>query len=230
MLRRPFPPPSRPLSTPPLTVFFYWVLRSLLGALFRIEVKWVGAPPSRGRYILIANHISRFDPLLLLATFPLRPRIWFLAAAERTITVPWRRAILARAGGVIPIFEHSPGSGRRALRDAERVLKAGGVVGIFPEGRVGREEGRLQPVHPGAATLALRNGTPILPVWIAGARRVYWRCQIQIVVGHPFWPPAGVPPAASTASLTGALNQARALAAPVAAPEHPPGLWLNKLL
>lgn len=225
-------PPAlrRPLATPPLVVAAYWLLRSLLGLLFRIRVQGAGQIPAAGPYILIANHLSPFDPLLLIAAFPLRPRIWFLAAASRTVAVGWRRHTLGVLGGIIPIYERSPRSGRRALRDAEAVLAAGGVVGIFPEGRLGQEEGRLQPVHPGAALLSLRTGAPIVPVWLAGTRRLWWRKPVQMVVGPPFWPPAGVPRAAATAALSGALKELRARVQPVPEPPNPPGLWINKLL
>ena len=219
----------RPQATPPFTVLAFFLLHGLLRLLFRVDVRGRGLVPP-GPFVLVANHLSQFDPLLLITAFPLKPRVWFLAAAERTLGVGWRRTLLLRTGGIIPIYARNPRSGRRALHDAERVLAAGGVVGIFPEGRIGPEEGRLQPVHPGAAQLSLRTGVPMLPVWMAGTRRVWWRKRIQVIIGAPFYPPAGVPREAATASLSGALELVRAQAEPEPEPAQPPGLWINNLL
>lgn len=230
MPHRTFTDRDRLLGTPIHVRLIHWILRSLLQLLFRLEIKGTAHLPASGGFVLVANHISRFDPLLLLATLPLRPRIWFLAAAQHTVALPWRRRFLRVSGGIIPIYERNPRSGRRALRDAMLVIHGGGVVGIFPEGRVGNAEGVLQPLKPGAALLALRTGAPVVPVWIAGARRVYWRKPIQIIIGKPLTFSDGITRDAAVARIQEELLVCREQTAPVPEPEHARGLWLNRLL
>jgi 1-acyl-sn-glycerol-3-phosphate acyltransferase len=225
-----FRPPPDPLKASIIVVLAHGILRLLFRLFLRIEVKGAASLPKEGPYILIANHLSRFDPLLIIAAFPLRPRMWFLAAAGPTIAVPWRRMILRVLGGIIPIYEKNRRSGKVALRRAESILAANGILGIFPEGQVGREEWRLQPVRPGAASISMRLGVPIIPVWIAGPQRLFWHKRVQIVVGDPFYPPLGVSREASTASLSAALLSCRTQVEPWLEPESPPGLWINKLL
>jgi 1-acyl-sn-glycerol-3-phosphate acyltransferase len=67
--------------------------------------------------------------------------------------------------GSIPIELTRPDPG--AIRRALRILEAGGVVGIFPEGPFGRE-GRLVRGQPGVALIALRAGVPVVPAAILG--------------------------------------------------------------
>jgi len=225
-----FRPPHDPLKASLIVVLAHSILRFLFWLFLRVEVKGLSSLPKEGPYILIANHLSRFDPLLLITAFPLKPRIWFLAAAGPTIDVPWRGMILRTLGGIIPIYERNRRSGKVALRRAESILRANGILGIFPEGQLGREEWRLQPVRPGASAISMRLGVPIVPIWIAGPQRLFWRKRVQIVVGDPFFPPLGVSREASTASLSAALLTCRTQVEPWLEPENPPGLWINKLL
>ncbi|MEC8251757.1 MAG: lysophospholipid acyltransferase family protein [Planctomycetota bacterium] len=154
------------LSTPPprWDNVLFWVFRAALGCFLRLYFRFQveGAPPRSGGYVLAANHASFLDPLVLGCS--VRRRVIYLM----TETV-WRSA---RAGWffrwnrTIPLSAR--GGNRDALRAARAVLKQQRVVGIFPEGGVSRD-GKLMLGSPGAVSLVLNEGLPIVPVGILGA-------------------------------------------------------------
>jgi 1-acyl-sn-glycerol-3-phosphate acyltransferase len=124
-------------------------------------------PPREGGYLLVANHLSYADPavVMLAAGRPVR----FLMT-EDFYDLPglrwffrWMRALRVREAG----------SNLESLREAREALRAGDVVGLFPEGRLS-PDGRMGPGRPGAAALASLAGAPIVPMRIRGAYDV-WR-------------------------------------------------------
>ncbi len=120
--------------------------------------------PRRGAAILISNHISGLDPLLLQSTTP-RLITWMMAREYYEIAaMGW----IFRRSGMIPTSRN--GRDMAAMRSALRVLGQGGVVGIFPEGRIETEK-RLLPFHLGVALLAMRSGVPVYPACLEGAQR-----------------------------------------------------------
>ena len=135
---------------------------------FRFRVEGVAHVPAAGPCILAANHVSYVDPIVLAMACP-RP-VRFIVDREQyeRPLVSW----VARRTGAIPV-ENGPrdlGSLRRAIQ----ALRAGSVLGIFPEG--GRSaDGALKPAKPGATLLALRAGVPLVPAAIVGAFAAYSR-------------------------------------------------------
>jgi 1-acyl-sn-glycerol-3-phosphate acyltransferase len=145
--------------------------------------------PRSGPVILIANHTCSADPAFLLASSP-RPISFLLA--EEYIRLPVISGIL-RFLRCVPVQRN--GRDLAAMRSALQRLKAGGVLGIFPEGGLSNA-GRGQPrrFKAGAVLLALRGGVPVLPVLILGgpqSRHVLdaWllpsRRKTRIIFGAP---------------------------------------------
>ncbi len=123
--------------------------------------------PTAGPAIVVANHLSFFDSVLLLFALP-RP-VSVLGKAEytdRRIT-KW----LFCGAGMIPIRRQSPGDLGHAFAQVGDVLGRGEVVGLFPEGTRSRD-GLLHRGHSGAAHLALTTGAPIVPLGIIGTDRI----------------------------------------------------------
>lgn len=127
----------------------------------RLQVQGVELPPTGGA-LLVANHVSGLDPLLLLAATrrPLR----FLIAQEEYER--WWLRWLLRAMGCIPVEAARP---HRALSAAERVLAQGEVVALFPQGGI-FPPGPIAQLKRGVALLARRAQVPVVAVHIAGVR------------------------------------------------------------
>ena len=71
------------------------------------------------------------------------------------------------------------------------VFSAGGVLGIFAEGRVGFRESGLLALEDGAAAFALASGVPILPCAIVGSTTLWFRKRLVVRFGDPI-PTAGL--------------------------------------
>jgi 1-acyl-sn-glycerol-3-phosphate acyltransferase len=117
--------------------------------------------PEVGGVILASNHIGIIDGPLL-AVFSPRP----VHALTKQEMFEGRLGRFLRASGQIPLdrFHADPG----AIRSCLRVVRDGGVAGIFPEGT--RGDGELHRFHHGAAYLALVTGLPVVPVTMIGTR------------------------------------------------------------
>lgn len=144
--------------------------------------------PRQGPLIVVANHLSAVDPELLAAFFP-RPVHWMAKQEifDHPLTGP-----IARLYGAFPVRRFE--ADLAALRKAMQILTQGQVIGIFPEGHRSAS-GRLQPLQPGAALIALRSGAPIVPVGIVGTEAIkvpqlFWqplsRPHLGIIIGDPF--------------------------------------------
>ncbi|HEY3367899.1 MAG TPA: lysophospholipid acyltransferase family protein [Symbiobacteriaceae bacterium] len=183
-----------------------WIGRSLLLALFRLDVEGLDRLPAAGGYVLICNHLSWIDGLVVLASLPAEPRIHLLAAAEYTVAGPWPMRLLVRlVGGVIPVDRQSHKGDRAAVVQALRVLKGGGVLGIFPEGRTGEAEGQLLPFKEGAASFAARTGSLVQVVALSGTLELCYRRWIRLRVGPLLEPLPGESQAAMLARMAEAL-------------------------
>ncbi len=140
-------------------------VRGYARVFHRLRVKAaerIPATRSPGPLIVVANHASGADPLLIQAACPFEIT-WIMGA---DMAHPWLGA-LWRSAGVITV-DRKNASGF-PLREALRALRDGRVLGIFPEGRIARPARRLQPFHPGASLLIERSGAPVLPFLITGA-------------------------------------------------------------
>ena len=134
-----------------------WLIRRR----WRITVHHARLVPPTGGVLLAANHVGLIDGPLLAAYAP-RP----VHALTKSEMFDGRAGGFLRATGQIPLDRFAPDPG--AIRSSLRVIRDGGVVGIFPEGT--RSSGELDRFHHGAAYLALVTGAPVLPVTLIGTR------------------------------------------------------------
>jgi 1-acyl-sn-glycerol-3-phosphate acyltransferase len=119
-------------------------------------------PPGQGA-VIICNHRSSLDPSFVALTVP-RVVHW-LVAREYCEFLLFRR--LLRLCGSIPT--NRGGVDTAATKAAIRIVEQGGLVGLFPEGRINRTGQTLLPGHPGAAMIALKTRAPVVPCYIRGA-------------------------------------------------------------
>jgi 1-acyl-sn-glycerol-3-phosphate acyltransferase len=161
----------------------------LLRGLFDLRVTGVERLPAAGPFILAANHHNYLDGVVLGVAVP-RP-IAFLVMPRVFRATPLHPPFHRRIGS-IPVTLERPDPG--AIKRVLRVLDAGRVVGIFPEGPFSRD-GRLVRGRPGAAMVALRAGAPVVPAAIEGTyealhgRRFYLprRRPLSVRFGEPLY-------------------------------------------
>src|SRR5512143_3076603 len=96
-------------------------------------------------------------------------RITFVGTGE--YKDDWKTQFLFPAMGMIPIDRGGGSASERALNAAARVLDRGELFGIYPEGTRSRD-GVLHKGHTGAARLAIRTGSPIVPIGLQGTAEV----------------------------------------------------------
>ncbi|MBD0024351.1 1-acyl-sn-glycerol-3-phosphate acyltransferase [Gordonia pseudamarae] len=132
--------------------------------IVRVRVVNRDVVPASGPVILASNHISMLDGVFLWGA--LRRRAQAIAMAEL-----WKWPIvgfLVTKADFIPVRRGDAASGNDALARMENALRHGGAVIIYPEGRV-VPPGESVRFKPGAAVLAFRTRTPIIPVKIVGS-------------------------------------------------------------
>jgi len=162
------------------------VVRAVLRCYLRLAVEGTGHMPA-GAALLVANHPSALDPVLIAAALP--RRAVFMGAAEFLTwpVVGW----VMRAYGVVPVQRWRVDAA--AIREAVRVLRAGGLLVIFPEGRVAPSGG---PLRPGAGLLAAAAQVPVVPVAVVGSSRALplgrylpRPVPVRVCIGPPLPPP-----------------------------------------
>lgn len=169
-------------------VAFYWwattTLRGLLWLVARWEVRGREHVPMEGPLIVVANHLNNTDPPILASGIA-RRRIRYMAKIE---LFKYPLGIIIRLFGAFPVRRFDADVG--AMLNAERILRHGGVLGMFPEGTRSRT-GYLGRPHPGTALIALRTGATVLPCAITGTEQirspfvVLRRPRITITIGTP---------------------------------------------
>ena len=136
--------------------------------------------PRSGPYIMVSNHVNWKDPPVIefLLGIPIR----FMAKIE-AFGMFFLGGLL-RGIGCFPVRRGE--SDRRAIVTCLQVLRAGNVLGFFPEGTRSRT-GAMARAHPGIAFLAAKSGVPIVPVGVTGTvgARLF-RSNIEARVGPPF--------------------------------------------
>jgi len=146
------------------------ILRVAAACTTRVTVEGLENIPQSGPVLIICNHCSNADGMLLLAyVVPAlgRPMGWLgKAEALRWPIFGWG----LRHNGVFGVRR---GAGDlEAFKLAKSVLDDGGVLTIFPEG-TRSPSGTMQEAKEGAGVLAVRSGAPILPIAITGSQR-FW--------------------------------------------------------
>ena len=131
---------------------------------FRQKVTGQENIPQDGLFIIVANHSSLLDPVILGVS--VKPKVIFVAAAY-LFKIGWLGYMLRKFNS-IPVQREND---IKAIKRSLIILQQGGILGIFPEGGVDRQKDDL-PIKAGAAYLATKVGVPIVPIKIKGADKV----------------------------------------------------------
>jgi 1-acyl-sn-glycerol-3-phosphate acyltransferase len=192
--------------------------RLLVRLLFDLRVSglddWPPAP-----FCLVVNHHNGWDPMLVLAASPRQPRITWFGPKEADFSRGFKNRMMAFFGGVVP-YHPDRTTLTSAVRSVRRVFAAGGVLGIFAEGRVGFREAELLPFEDGAVAFAASSAVPIVPAAIVGSTFLWFRRRVEIRFGPPI-PTAGIRSRQARDALEVDLRQAYRDLLPPAEPELP---------
>ncbi|HET8539191.1 MAG TPA: lysophospholipid acyltransferase family protein [Anaeromyxobacter sp.] len=134
----------------------------VMNPLWRLRVEGRGKLPWRGAAVLVANHLSMLDILVVYALF--RPFKW-VAKADlfRIPFVGWNMWL----NDYVPLWRGHPDSIRRMMERCRVHLARGTPMLLFPEGTRSRD-GRLQAFKDGAFRLAVEAGCPVIPIVVTG--------------------------------------------------------------
>lgn len=140
-----------------------------------------------GGYIVAGlPHRTWIDPFLPWGWLPAEPRLVLFGDARTMARSPFRRWVVRRVGGILPIPSHGgPRSFATHLAAAGEVIAAGGVFCLFPESGFPSPVERSRPIAPGLGYLALRTGAPIVPVVIGGNHELYLGRRLVLRVLPP---------------------------------------------
>jgi 1-acyl-sn-glycerol-3-phosphate acyltransferase len=185
--------------------FIVWML---IHTVYRLEKSGLERIPDEGPALIVANHVSFVDALVISAACP-RP-IRFVMD-HRIFRLPVL-AFVFRTSRAIPIAsaKEDPAMMERAFEEVAQALRAGDLVAIFPEGRI-TDSGEMYPFRPGVKRILEATPVPVVPVSLRGlwgsffsrkdgaamtrpSRLMPFR-RIGLAVGDP------VPPAQATPEL-----------------------------
>lgn len=181
-----------------------FLARHLFRPVGRLDVHGRENVPKSGSFLLLANHESILDPILIQAVCPRPVHTMAKSTQFASPFMGW----LMRAVKSFPVrrYQVDPQSVRMVLRRLEQ----GEPVGIYPEGERSWD-GRLQEPRRGTIRLVLRAGVPIVPCTISGSYDVWPRWDRRVRRGHiriDFGMPFRLPPAPDRAAREAALPAA----------------------
>jgi acyl-[acyl-carrier-protein]-phospholipid O-acyltransferase/long-chain-fatty-acid--[acyl-carrier-protein] ligase len=170
-------------------------LLALTRAGFRIQITGSENLPTSGGALIVSNHASYADALLIAGATSRQVRflMW-----EPLCRKPWLRPV-CQLFRTIPLPERAPKESLRALRTARQELEAGGLICIFPEGAIASSP-HVQPFQRGVEYLMRGEQTvPVIPVYLEGlwghplsraphrakGLRAWFRRPVTISIGKP---------------------------------------------
>jgi len=188
------PPSGKPLGTNSWFRFGAAILKPILNLI--VKKDWRGGEklPQSGPAIVVCNHLSYLDPLTFTHFLYNNGRAPRYLGKESVFRVPIVGRVI-RGAGQIPVSRESKDA-VKGLEHAIAVLKAGHLLGVYPEGTLTRDE-NLWPMRAktGVARLALMTGAPVYPCASWGPEKVippyskkiklFPRTRVSIMMGEP---------------------------------------------
>lgn len=158
---------------------FYRLVKGLaatiMKTLYKIEVVGIENIPLEGRAILCANHFSNWDPILVAIVVP---RQVFFMAKKQLFNIKTVSHVVKKLGA-FPVDRD--GADLSAVRNSLKILKDGGLLGMFPEGTRTKDE-KTDNAKPGIAMIGIKGKSPVIPIYISSSYKIF--SKIKIVIGE----------------------------------------------
>lgn len=178
----------------------------LVKTLYRLRVRGSNQIPDQGAALIVANHVSFADAVILMGSTP-RP-IRFVMD-HRIFKTPLLGFIFRHSGAIaIAPAKENPELLEQAFARIDQALADGELVGIFPEGGITRD-GEMQPFRPGVTRILQARPVPVIPMGLAGLwgsffsriegramRKPFRRglfSRVELNIGEPLPPSAASP-------------------------------------
>lgn len=172
---------------------FYRAAKFFLGTIslwFVAEIKGLDNIPDKGPLVVVANHSSYIDPVIIMAIFEKYFNMIVFYLTKKEVYGNFLKKFLFMSAGTIPVDRQK--HGKIALDAALIKLKEGSILGLFPEGTRSRD-GKLHRGKTGAVRLALATKCPILPIGIKNSYEIWPRSKllpkfrkgIEVNIGKP---------------------------------------------
>jgi len=142
--------------------FLCWLL---VHSIYRVSKSGIDRIPDQGPAVIVCNHVSFVDALIVMAASP-RPVRFVMD--HQIFKVPVLSFVF-RTANAIPIasFKEDPALLERAFDQVAQALEAGELVGIFPEGRI-TDTGEMYPFKNGIQKIVARTPVPVVPIALQG--------------------------------------------------------------
>ena len=151
--------------------------------VYRLRIRRTGAIPDEGAGLIIANHVSFIDAIIIQAITP-RP-IRFIMD-HRIYRFPVINLIM-RAMRIIPIASRYEDEAlmHAAFEEVSQALREGELVGIFPEGKITRS-GELNTFKAGMERILSRDAAPLIPIGLRGLWGSFFSRRYGPAMSKPF--------------------------------------------
>ncbi|WP_363798904.1 MFS transporter [Lysobacter firmicutimachus] len=148
--------------------FLSWVL---VRTLYRLRVSGTERIPDEGAGLIVCNHVSYMDALILSASIPRPVRFVMYYKIFNIPVMSW----IFRTAKAIPIAgaKEDPEVMRRAFAEIEAALADGQLVGIFPEGAL-TKDGEIATFKSGVERILAKNPVPVVPMALRGMWSSMW--------------------------------------------------------
>lgn len=148
--------------------FLSWVL---VRTLYRLRVQGIDHIPDEGAALVVCNHVSYMDALILSASIPRPVRFVMYYRIFNIPVMSW----IFRTARAIPIAgaREDPALMQRAFDEIDQALADGEIVGIFPEGALTRDGG-IAPFKSGVERILAKRPVPVIAVALRGMWASMW--------------------------------------------------------
>lgn len=151
------------------------ILNVAVRILFRVEVKGIENVPKEGACILACNHKSNWDPVFIAGL--INSRVVNGVAKKELFDVPVLKYILKKCF-VIPVNRDNPDIS--TIKTILKVLKNGGVIGIFPEGTRHKDLNTFSEAKAGLGMFAVKGKSEVVPISIITNYKLFSKVVIYI--------------------------------------------------